>query len=140
MGTMIPALTLPATDGTGTLTYTLTGPNGVGPLPTGLTFNATVTARPLTSTLTGTPMTAGMTRLTYTATDANGGMGGTARVTFDVTVAAQVTLPAQTAPRPYTQGAAITPLTLPDGHRRHRPYHLHPDRAGQWALAGWPDF
>ena len=105
MGNTITALTLPtATDGTGTPTYTLTGPGNTA-LPTGLTFNATA------RTLTGTPDTAAVTTLTYTATDTN---GSTASATFDITVAASVALTAPTA-QTYTQDATITSLTLPAG-------------------------
>ena len=62
-GTAIAPLTLPvATGGTAPVTYTLTGPSA-GPLPAGLTFNAT------TRVLSGTPTVVGATELTYTATD-----------------------------------------------------------------------
>ena len=105
MGRPIPTLTLSAaTGGTGTLTYTLTGPSS-GPLPTGLTFDDTATAR----TLTGTPTTAATTALTYTVTDEH---GSTASATFTLTVAAAVTL-ADTDDQTYTMGTTITPLTLP---------------------------
>ena len=106
MGTEIPALTLPAaTGGTGTLTYTLTGPASIAlsvAVP-GLTFTAT------TRVLSGTPATAPTIPLTYTVTDQN---GSTASVTFTVTVAARV---AVTAPgdQTYTMGTEIPALTLP---------------------------
>ena len=107
MGTMIPALTLPAaTGGTGTLTYTLTGPGdaALSVAVPGLTFNTTA------RTLTGTPTTAATTALTYTVTDEN---GSTASETFTVTVAAQVAVMAPTD-QTYTMGRPRSlPLTLP---------------------------
>ena len=105
IGQTITALTLPAaTGGTGTLTYTLTGPNS-GDLPTGLSFDDTATVR----TLTGTPTTQATTDLTYTVTDQN---DSTASATFSITVADGVAL---TAPnnQTYTMGQTITALTLP---------------------------
>ena len=105
IGQTITALTLPAaTGGTGTLTYTLTGPNS-GALPTGLSFDDTATVR----TLTGTPTTQATTDLTYTVTDQN---DSTASATFSITVADGVAL---TAPnnQTYTMGQTITALTLP---------------------------
>ena len=106
MGTEIPALTLPAaTGGTGTLTYTLTGPSdaALSQAVPGLTFNTT------SRVLSGTPTTAGATDLTYTVTDQN---GSTASATVALTVATQV---AVTAPndQTYTMGAMIPALTLP---------------------------
>ncbi len=75
----IPTLTLPAaTDGNGTLSYTLTGAT-----PDGLTFTATA------RTLTGTPLTAvPAVTLTYTAadTDTNTAAADTAALTFAVTI------------------------------------------------------
>ena len=83
MGTPITDLTLPpATGGTGTLTYTLTGPSDAAlsqGVP-GLTFNTTARV------LSGTPTTAATTALTYTVTDEH---GSTAMDTFDITVAAR---------------------------------------------------
>ncbi len=77
-GTMITELELPkATGGSGTLSYTLTGPAD-GALPTGLSFD-TAPRR-----LTGTPTALASTELTYTVTDAN---GARASQTFTVTVA-----------------------------------------------------
>ncbi len=71
-------LTLPgAVGGTGSYTYTLTGPSGAA-LPTGLAFATG------TRILSGTPTTAGVTVLTYTATDAN---SNSDTMTFTVTVA-----------------------------------------------------
>ena len=108
MGTGIPALTLPAaTGGTGTLTYTLTGLNGVAlsvAVP-GLSFDDTATVR----VLSGTPTTAATTALTYTVTDEH---GSTDSATFPVAVAAAVTL-ADTGDQTYTMGQTITDLTLP---------------------------
>ncbi len=79
MDTEITDLVLPeASGGTGTLTYTLTGPNGtdLSEVP-GLAFTAG------TRTLSGTPSAAGITVLTYTVTDAN---DATATADFTVTV------------------------------------------------------
>ena len=77
VNTEITALELPAASGgTGTLSYTLTGPAGAD-LPDGLDFNAG------TRTLSGTPGTVATTTLTYTVTDDN----GTAMADFTVTVA-----------------------------------------------------
>ena len=105
MGRPIPALTLAAaTGGTGTLTYTLTGPSS-GPLPTGLTFDGTATTR----TLTGTPTTAATTALTYTVIDQN---GSTASATFSLTVADGVALNVPNN-QTYTMGTEIPALTLP---------------------------
>ena len=106
MGRPIPALTLPlATGGTGTLTYTLTGPASaaLSQAVPGLTFNTTARV------LSGTPTTAATTALTYTVTDQN---GSTASATLTLTVAAQV---AVTAPndQTYTMGRPIPALTLP---------------------------
>ena len=106
MGRPISALTLPAaTGGTGTLTYTLTGPSdaALNVAVPGLTFTTT------TRVLSGTPTTAATTALTYTVTDER---GSTASDTFTLTVAAQV---AVTAPndQTYTMGRPITALTLP---------------------------
>ena len=71
-------LTLPgAVGGTGSYTYTLTGPSGAA-LPTGLAFATGIRI------LSGTPTTAGVTVLTYTATDAN---SNSDTMTFTVTVA-----------------------------------------------------
>ena len=106
MGTMIPALTLPAaTGGTGTLTYTLTGPGdaALSVAVPGLTFNTTA------RTLTGTPTTAATTALTYTVTDEHGSI---ASATFSITVADGVALNAPND-QTYTIGQTITVLTLP---------------------------
>ena len=102
-GTAITALSLPmATGGTGTLTYTLTGP-GDSALPGGLTFTAG------TRTLSGTPNTAGTTTLTYEVTDAN---GASTNATFTVIVSDGLALSAR-GNQNYTQGRAITALSLP---------------------------
>ena len=99
LGTAIPDLTLPeATGGTGTLTYTLTGPSG-GALPGGLTFSG--------RTLSGTPDTNGNFTLTYTVTDANG-----ASTSVDFMVNAGLALTAS-GNQNYTRGIAITNLQLP---------------------------
>ena len=104
----IPDLTLP--EGAGGITprsYTLTGPSS-GPLPAGLTFDATA------RTLTGTPTAMATTTLTYTATDSATPTADTASVTFDITVAAAVALTAP-ADQTYTMGTAISALNLPAG-------------------------
>ena len=79
----ITELTLPeASGGTGTRTYTLTGP-GDSALPGGLDFNAD------TRILSGTPSTADTTVLTYTVTDAN---NASTTATFTVMVNAGLAL------------------------------------------------
>ena len=102
-------LTLPgAVGGTGSYTYTLTGPSG-GNLPVGLAFAAG------TRILSGTPTTLGATVLTYTATDAN---SNSDTMTFTVTVATMpvfVDLAVSTlSDVNYESGQPITPLTLPE--------------------------
>ena len=78
--TAIPTLNLPEAGGGDTpLTYTLTPTP-----PAGLTFDAT--ARTLTGAPTGTQAA---TEYTYTATDAN---GDTAELTFDIRIAATLTI------------------------------------------------
>ena len=104
----IPDLTLP--EGAGGITprsYTLTGPSS-GPLPAGLTFDAT------NRVLTGTPTAMATTTLTYTATDSATPTADTASVTFDITVAAAVALTAP-ADQTYTMGTMISALNLPAG-------------------------
>ena len=104
LNTAITALQLPeATDGTGTLTYTLTGPSG-GNLPAGLIFTAG------TRMLSGTPSTPSTTTLTYTVTDDN----GASTATFTVRINAGLTFVSAPSARIYTQNTAITPLTLPE--------------------------
>ena len=101
-----PAVTLPAaTGGTGTISYTLTGPSA-GALPAGLMFD------PDTRVLSGTPTTAGTTTLTYTATDSATPTPATATQTFTITINEVLTLPAQDN-LAYTVGTAIAPVTLP---------------------------
>ncbi len=104
--TAIPDLQLPAaTGGTGTLTYTLTGPSG-GALPVGLEFEAS------TRMLSGTPSTLGFTVLTYRVTDTN---GPSTTATFSVWVKiGLVAHPHQPADQNYTQGTAIPDLQLPE--------------------------
>ena len=103
LDTLITALQLPvATGGTGTLTYTLTGPSG-GNLPAGLNFNVG------TRTLSGTPNTAGTTTLTYEVTDTN---GASTSVNFTVIVSDGLALNAR-GNQNYTRGTAITDLQLP---------------------------
>ena len=97
----IPDLELPeASGGTGTRTYTLTGP-GDSALPGGLTFSG--------RTLSGTPDTADTTVLTYTVTDTN---GASTTATFTVMVNASLTLTAS-GNQNYTLDTAITGLELP---------------------------
>ena len=103
LDTAITALQLPAaTGGTGTLTYTLTGPSG-GNLPAGLNFNAG------TRILSGTPTTAGTTTLTYAVTDAN---GASTSATFTVIVSDGLALTAS-GNQNYTLDTLITALQLP---------------------------
>ena len=102
----IPDLTLP--EGAGGIvprSYTLTGPSS-GPLPPGLTFDATTRA------LTGTPTAMATTTLTYTATDSQTPTADTASATFTVSVAAAVGLTAP-ADQSYTMGTMIPALNLP---------------------------
>ncbi len=104
-GTLITPLALSAaTGGTGTLSYTLTGPAGAD-LPDGLDFNAG------TRTLSGTPTAAASTVLTYTVTDTN---DATASQTFTVTVNDDVALPDKPDDQFYTVGTAVD-VTLPEG-------------------------
>ena len=107
-GTAITPLTLPAaTGGEAPIAYTLT------PAIPGLTFN------PTTRVLTGTPLTVGVTETTYTVgdTDDNIAASDTDTLTFTITVEAPDTAPtfgtATIEAQFYTQGTAITPLTLP---------------------------
>ena len=103
LDTLITALELPiATGGTGTLTYTLTGPSG-GNLPAGLNFNVG------TRTLSGTPNTAGTTTLTYEVTDDN---GASTSVNFTVIVSDGLALTAS-GNQNYTLDTLITALELP---------------------------
>ena len=103
LDTAITALQLPiATGGTGTLTYTLTGP-GDSALPGGLTF------APGTRTLSGTPDTAGTTVLTYEVSDAN---NASTTATFTVIVSDGLALTAS-GNQNYTLDTEITALPLP---------------------------
>ena len=117
IGRPITALTLPAaTGGTGTLTYTLTGPNSraLSVAVPGLTFTAT------TRVLSGTPTTVATTPLTYTVTDGN---GSTAMDTFTVAVAASVApnAPGEQTYRPVVGEiatfTAINKVILPEATR-----------------------
>ena len=104
LDTEITALELPeATGGTGTLTYTLTGP-GDSTLPGGLNFNAD------TRTLSGTPDTADTFDLTYTVTDAN---DASTTATFTIIVSDGLALDTP-ANQNYTEDKAITALELPE--------------------------
>ena len=78
------ALLAPVGGGSGTVTYTLTGPFG-GPLPAGLRFDP----RPFERQLSGRPLDVGRTLLTYSAT--RGGL--TTRITFTLTVTGLSLLP-----------------------------------------------
>ena len=103
LNTAITALQLPeATDGTGTLTYTLTGPSG-GNLPAGLIFT------PGTRMLSGTPSTPSTTTLTYTVTDDDG--ASTATFTVRINAGLMLETPGNQI---YTQNTAIPNLTLPE--------------------------
>ena len=93
-----------ASGGTGTVTYTLTGPDD-GTLPDGLEFDAD------TRVLSGTPTLAGITELTYTVTnDANPPTVVTQTFTVTITSPAFAELVADQA---YTRLTEITDLTLP---------------------------
>ena len=101
---LIDPVTLPAAmNGTGTISYALTGA-----LPAGLAFNAG------TRVLSGTPNTAGgPTTLTYTATD-SATTPTVATQMFTVTINAALALDLTTLTVPdYGAGTAITSLTLP---------------------------
>ena len=134
-GRVIDDLPLPeASGGTGTLTYTLTGPSG-GNLPAGLDFNAD------TRILSGTPDTAGTTTLTYRVTDDNG--ASTATFTVIVSDGLALTAPAN---QNYTEDTAIPALTLPEasGGTGTRTYTLTNVSglnfaAGTRTLSGTPD-
>ena len=110
-GAPIIALTLPeASGGNGPLSYSL-----ASAVP-GLTFAAA------TRTLSGTPTTAGSYNVEYKVEDgdANTAASDAATLTFAITV--QEPLPPDTAPafavavadQTYTEGEAISPLTLPE--------------------------
>ena len=123
MGTTITDLPLPAaTGGTGTLTYTLTGPNGtdLSELPAGLMWTGDTT-NPGTITGMPTAITASPVTLTYTVTDEN---GSTASDTFTVTVAAQVALNAPNDSDLYDGHRNSRPDSA-GGHRRYRYADLH---------------
>ena len=110
VGVAISALVLPqASGGNGSLTYSLT------PSIPGLSFDQN------SRTLTGTPTTTGTYDMTYQVQDgdANTAASDAATLTFAITV--QEPLPPDTAPafavtvadQTYTEGEAISPLTLP---------------------------
>ena len=107
--TEIETLTLPtATGGNGTLSYTLTGPDG-GALPDGLSFDA---AR---RTLSGTPTgSQDAVTYTYTVTDAD---GNSDTLTFTIEIAEDL-MPtfgdATVANQSWTQGTEIEALVLPE--------------------------
>jgi subtilase family serine protease len=84
------------TDGSQTLTYSATG------LPSGLSISSTSGA------ISGTPTANGNGVITVTATDGTGSTGST---TFFYTVATVVTV-SKPASQSWTQGSAITPLTI----------------------------
>ena len=104
------SLALPiATGGTAPYTYTLS------PIPAGFSFN------PATRLLSGTPTTAApATPITYTVRDA---AGGSAALTFTITVAAPVTFrPSTIAGQTFTVGTQIQPLRLPVAQGGTPPY------------------
>ena len=119
----ITALELPEADGgTGTLTYTLTGP-GDSPLPGGLTFSG--------RTLSGTPDTAATTILTYTVTDTN---GANTSVDFTVSVSDGLALTASRRPELHA-GYGDHQSGTAGSDRRHRDADLHSDQACRvWTL------
>ena len=102
----ITSFSLPeATGGAGTLSYTLTGPNGTDLTEApGLAFAAT------TQVLSGTPTEAGTDGLIYTAIDAN---SVTAAQTFSVTVVTTPTFQVLQGNLTYTAANPITALSLP---------------------------
>ena len=131
MGHPIPALTLPAaTGGTGTLTYTLTGPGdaALSQAVPGLTFNT------ISRVLTGTPTTQPTTDLTYTVTDENGSI---ASATFQHHRGGRRG-PERSERSDLYDRPDDHRLNPAGGHRRHRHADLHPDRAEQWGLADRP--
>ncbi|WP_423911117.1 putative Ig domain-containing protein [Candidatus Spongiihabitans sp.] len=100
-----------ATGGTGTLTYTLTGPEG-GALPDGLSF------APDTRTLSGVPTTVRATELTYTATDsANPSATATRMFTVAITVLGLPPVRTPSDYEDYTAGVEIPDLILPAAFR-----------------------
>ena len=111
-GDAISPLTLPeASGGNGTLSYSLT------PTVPGLTFTAA------TRTLGGTPTSAGTTyAMTYQAVDGDANTAASDAATLSFTIMVQEPEPHDTAPafavtvadQTYTEGDAISPLTLPE--------------------------
>ena len=110
-GDAISPLTLPeASGGNGTLSYSLT------PTVPGLMFTAA------TRTLGGTPTSAGTYAMTYQAVDGDANTAASDAATLSFTFMVQEPEPPDTAPafavtvadQTYTEGDAISPLTLPE--------------------------
>ena len=110
-GEAVSPLTLPeASGGNGTLSYSLT------PTVPGLTFTAA------TRTLSGTPTSAGSYDMTYRAVDGDANTAASDAATLSFTITVQEPEPPDTAPafavtvadQTYTEGDAISPLTLPE--------------------------
>ena len=109
-GEAVSPLTLPeASGGNGTLSYSL------APTVPGLTFTAA------TPTLSGTPTSAGSYDMTYQAVDGDDNTAASDAATLSFTITVQEPEPPDTAPafavtvadQTYTEGEAISPLTLP---------------------------
>ena len=109
---MIDNLTLPmATDGFGTFTYTLTGPDGetVAELFTGLSFDGAADSR----ILSGTPTAAAAVTLTYIATDSATPPNATDGLAIFMVSVGQREFARTIPPQSYPAGDSIEPLTLP---------------------------
>ena len=110
-GEAVSPLTLPeASGGNGTLSYSL------APTVPGLTFTAA------TRTLSGTPTSAGSYDMTFQAVDADDNTAASDAAMLSFTITVQEPAPPDTAPafavtvadQTYTEGEAISPLTLPE--------------------------
>ena len=111
VGEAISPLTLPeASGGDGTLSYSVT------PSVPGLTFTAA------TRTLSGTPTSAGSYDMTYQPVDGDNNTAASDAASLSFTITVQEPEPPDTAPtfavtladQTYTEGEAVSPLTLPE--------------------------
>ena len=136
-GEAISPLTLPAASGgNGTLSYSL------APTVPGLTFTAA------TPTLSGTPTSAGSYAMTYQAVDGDNNTAASDAATLSFTITVQEPEPSDTAPafagtvadQTYTEGAAVSPLTLPEasGGNGTLSYSLAPTVPGLTFTAATP--